>query len=133
MKWVFIIVSLFPGLACAEDQKFATHFAADAREVPAAVKTESKPASWSGAETGPVANLRVYAKEKSGAIWLGSNEGAARFDPTARHRWDRWQYFSGRRWLLDDNVLNIYPDEISGGRKVWVRTKTGVLPREQCC
>src|SRR4030095_13449541 len=125
MKWVFTIVTLFPGLICAENQKFATHFAPDAREVPAAVKAESSPTSWSG-EAGPVANLRVYAKEKSGAIWLGSNEGAARFDAKARHHWDRWQYFYGRRWLLDDSVLNIYPDETSGGRKVWVRTKTGV-------
>jgi len=126
MKWILIIVSLFQGLACAENQKFATRFAPDAREIPAAVKTESTPASWSGDEAGPVANLRVYAKEKSGAIWLGSNEGAARFDAKARHRWDRWQYFYGRRWLLDDSVLNIYPDETGAHRKVWVRTKTGV-------
>src|SRR5262249_33615202 len=54
------------------------------------------------------------------------DEGAARFDPHAKSRWDRWQYFQGRRWLTDDVVRNIWVDESGGPRKVWIRTDKGV-------
>src|SRR5207248_1364691 len=61
-----------------------------------------------------------------GAVWLGGDQGAARFDSKAQSRWDRWQYFHGRRWLLDNQVRNITVQEGEKSRKVWVRTATGV-------
>lgn len=128
MKRIIAILCLYPSLlaSAAETQKFASHLKLDAAKVPATVRQEATPQSWENKERGPVAGLKVFAKEKSGALWLGSDQGAARFDPTGRHRWDRWQYFYGRRWLLDNEVKNIYVEESGADRKVWVRTKTGV-------
>src|SRR6185295_5911575 len=128
MKRLVAILTLLPSLmaSAVEMQKFASHFALQASGVPTAVKQEAKPQPWDGKERGPVAGLKVYAKEKSGAVWLGSEQGAARFDPKNSFRWDRWQYFYGRRWLLDNEVKNIVVDETGSGRKVWIRTKTGI-------
>ncbi len=128
MKRLIAILCLCPSLlaAAADTQKFAAHFRLDAAEVPAAVRQEARPQAWENKESGPVAGLKSYGKEKSGAVWLGSDQGAARFDPNSSFRWDRWQYFYGRRWLLDNEVKNIYVEETGPGRKVWVRTKTGV-------
>jgi hypothetical protein len=81
---------------------------------------------WAGAEPGPVPGLREFAREKSGAIWLGSTNGAARFDPKAKHRWDRWQYFWGKRWLPDNDVRNIVVEEGDPTRNVWIRTQTAI-------
>lgn len=110
----------------AQTQKFVTHFAAEAIDVPFPVRQQATAEPWRGQEMGPVFGLKIFAKEKSGAVWLGSNEGAARYDSKAKHRWDRWQYFNGRRWLLDNDVQNIYVDESSRARKVWIRTRGGV-------
>jgi hypothetical protein len=110
----------------AQTQKFASRFALDATNVPPAARNEASGRPWSGAEPGPVLNLREFAREKSGAIWLGSRNGAARFDPRAKHRWDRWQYFGGQRWLPDDDVRNIVVEERGDARLVWVRTQTGI-------
>ena len=109
----------------AQTQKFATQFAEAAAEVPQLVRQEAKPSAWDGAEPGPVKGMKVFARERSGAVWLGSDQGAARFDEFAKHRWDRWQYFAGRRWLRDDEVRNIWVDEAAPHRQVWVRTRTG--------
>ena len=49
-----------------------------------------------------------------------------RFDRKAEHRWDRWQYTRGRRWLQDNQVQNIYIQEKGDVREVWIRTKTGM-------
>src|SRR2546423_8528481 len=118
------MVSVCPGLA--QWQKFASHFPLDAPDVPADVRAESQRPVWQNAERGPVDDLRVLAREKSGAVWLGGDQGAARFDSKAQSRWDRWQYFHGRRWLLDNQVRNITVQEGEKSRKVWVRTATGV-------
>jgi hypothetical protein len=126
MKRIVLFLGLALTTASAQTQKFATHFAADAIEVPFPVRQQSKGEPWMGKESGPVAGLKVFAKEKTGALWLGSDQGAARFDSRARHRWDRWQYFYGRRWLLDNDVQNIWVDESAPGRKIWLRTRTGV-------
>jgi hypothetical protein len=107
-------------------QKLATHFAQSADSVPFPVRQEAKAEPWQHAERGPVPGLKVFAREKSGAVWLGSEQGAARFAAKAKHRWDRWQYFWGRRWLLDNDVKNIWVDESAAVRKVWIRTRTGV-------
>jgi hypothetical protein len=112
--------------AAAQTQKFASHFPLDAPEVPAGVRAAAEGAPWQGPERGPVEGLKLYAREKSGAVWLGGNQGAARFDPRAEFRWDRWQYFYGRRWLLDNQVRNIDVDEGRESRRVWIRTDKGV-------
>ncbi len=57
-----------------------------------------------------------------GAVWLSTSTGLKRFDPTGTRR-DRWQFFSGQRWLPDDNVLELAPDNQGG---IWVRTATGI-------
>ena len=123
-----ILAFLFPCVARAQTQKFATHFDATASQPPAAVKAQPHLKPWPGNQhdPGPVKNLLLYATEKSGALWLGSEQGAARFDPKARHRWDRWQYFHGRRWLQDNQVRNIHVEESGPVRKTWIRTATGV-------
>jgi hypothetical protein len=132
---IFALV-LFGLALAAEDgraqmQKFAVQYAFESPDVPAAVRREAPGEPWTAAEAGPVPGLKLFAREKSGAVWLGSGQGAARFDPAARHRWDRWQYFQGRRWLRDDDVRNIVVEETSAGRKaaarrVWLRTATGI-------
>jgi hypothetical protein len=112
--------------AFAQTQKFATHYALDSPAVPAAVRSENPGEPWTGTEAGPVPGLKLFAREKSGALWLGSTQGVARFDRGAAHRWDRWQYFFGQRWLADNDVQNIWVDDSARDRKVWVRTVTGV-------
>src|SRR2546425_12445350 len=79
----------------AQTQKFASHFPLDAPGVPAEVRADARGTLWQNAERGPVEGLRVFALEKSGAVWLGGDQGAARFDPKAGFRWDRWQYYHG--------------------------------------
>lgn len=112
--------------ASAAQQKFATHYALDAREVPPQVRRETAGERWTGREAGPVPGLRLFARERSGAVWLGGEQGAARFDARAKHPWDRWHYFFGRRWLKDNAVQNIWVEETGAHRKAWVRTKTAV-------
>src|SRR4030095_10516578 len=122
---VFILL-LFTTSLVAQTQKFATRFALDATNIPAALMQTVEAKPWIHAERGPVNGLREFAREKSGAVWLGSANGAARFDPKAKHRWDRWQYFWGNRWLTDNDVRNIVVEQRDGTRKVWIRTQTGV-------
>ena len=121
------ILLLLPLLASAQTQKFASHFPFEATNVPAAVKAIADGKPWLGRERGPVEGMMWFAQEKSGAVWLGGDQGAARFDRKASHPWDRWQYFHGRRWLADNSVQNIRVIESNGGtRQVWIRTKSGV-------
>ena len=107
-------------------QKFATQYSFEAKEVPPAARVVHSGKPWLGKERGPVEGLMIFAEEKSGAVWLGGDQGAARFDPKAKPRWERWQYFAGRRWLPDDSVQNIIVEKTAPGRSVWVRTRTGV-------
>ena len=107
-------------------QKFASQYPIEAAVVPERVRQEPVTEPWDGGEQAPVEGMKIFAREKDGAIWLGSGKGAARFDPRAEHRWDRWQYFAGRRWLADDDVRNILVLERDGVRNVWIRTATGV-------
>ena len=120
------LLLLSASLGFGQTQKFARSFAPDAPEVPAQVRAEARSAPWQNRELGPVRGLQVFAREKSGAVWLGSEQGAARFDGRAKFRWDRWQYFCGRRWLLDNKVGNILVEERGGIKKVWIRTDQGV-------
>jgi len=114
------------GCGLAQTQKIATHYPLDSPEIPREVRAEAHTELWQNVERGPVGGLRLFAREKSGAVWLGGDQGAARFDAKAYFRWERWQYFYGRRWLLDDQIRNIHLDESGPGLKVWIRTRTGV-------
>jgi len=111
-------------------QKIATQYASGDARVPAEVKGDADGTPWTGAEKGPVNGLRLLARESNGAIWLGSSQGAARFDASAHHRWERWQYFAGRRWLPDDDVRRIWVDAAARWPSVWVRTGSGVAHLE---
>jgi hypothetical protein len=112
--------------AQAQTQKFASKYELNSPAVPAEVRAAASGKTWQNPDHGPVEGLKWFAEEKSGAVWLGSNQGAARFDPSATNRWDRWQYFYGRRWLKDIEVKNIWVDETTPTRKVWIRNRTGV-------
>ncbi len=122
---IFIFGLLAHNFAQAQTQKFAAQFSLEATNVPAEARAIRDGRPWLGKERGPVEGLMVFAQEKSGAVWLGGDQGAARFDRKASHPWDRWQYFHGRRWLQDNSVQNIVIQEAGIVRKVWVRTKTG--------
>ncbi len=52
----------------------------------------------------------------------GTTHGVTRFDPKAPAR-DRNQYFAGKRYLPDDEVLQLAADRAAD---MWVRTRTGV-------
>ena len=121
---VILLSCAASALSAAPTQKFSVQYSLSHPAVPAAVKETPASQEWKG--KGPVPGLRQFAREKSGAVWLGSDDGAARFDPNGSHRWDRWQYFYGRRWLADNAVRNIVVEESSDVRKVWVRTTNGV-------
>ncbi len=121
--WLFGLTALS---AIGQTQKFATQYSLDSDAIPAAVRQPGRNAPWRGTEPGPVADLKVFTREHPGVLWMGGSEGAARFDPGAEHRWDRWQYFHGRRWLPDNHVQDIYLEELAPHRRVWIRTRTGV-------
>jgi hypothetical protein len=119
-------LALLPLLAGAATQPFVTHYAFDAPEVPSTVKAIVDGKPWLDRERGPVEGLMIFAKEKSGALWLGNDQGAARFSRKASYPWDRWRYFYGRRWLQDNSVQNIVTELAGPSRRVWIRTKSGV-------
>lgn len=113
-------------LSWSQTQKVVQQFSVKAKQIPRALLQTPKPTPWQGSESGPVANLQVFARESSGAVWLGSDQGAARFDPSVGDPWDRWHYFYGKRWLPDNEIVNIYIAQETPERQVWIRTKTGV-------
>jgi hypothetical protein len=78
-------------------QKFSTFYALDAPAVPARLR---------------VAGVSAVATD--GAIWRTDGVGLRR---------DGKEYFSGKRYLPDDDVLNLLPDQAAG---IWARTRTGV-------
>jgi hypothetical protein len=130
-RWLgrlILVTNLFLFLVngTAQTQKVVQNFSLQAIEVPFPVREQGRGGPWLNIERGPVEGLQILAREKSGVVWLGGTQGAARFDARAKHSWDRWQYFFGRRWLPDNEVQNIWVDEAGDSRKVWLRTKTGV-------
>lgn len=108
------------------EQKIVTHFALNSGKMPSNVLKEPVTSKWTSAERGPVGGLKEFARSNSDVVWLGGDEGAARFDPQAVHRWARWQYFWGRRWLPDNQIQNIWVDDTATSETVWLRTKLGV-------
>lgn len=98
----------------ASPQKVVTCFPLDTTNAPAALRAPAVPA--------PVGGISATARATDGAVWLGTTQGLTRLD-FAAPAVDRWQYFAGRRYLPDDAVQQVVPDDAGG---VWVRTQTGV-------
>ncbi len=70
----------------------------------------------------PVVEARAReARAADGAVWTATAKGVWRRDSKAAPR-DRVQYFAGRRYLPDGEILGLAPDR-SGG--MWVRTSKG--------
>lgn len=89
--------------------------------VPAAL---SQPAGWAIPQARaeklrgrPIHKVTCAVKGQDDSLWLCSSQGLL-------HRWrdGSWEYLAGKRYLHDDNVLNVLP----GAGQVWVRTVTGV-------
>jgi ligand-binding sensor domain-containing protein len=98
----------------AYPQKFATFRQASDAAVPDTLKrAPSAP---------PSGDANCAATTADGALWLGTRAGLTRIDH-ATDPLDRKQYFAGRGYLPDDDVLNLVPDDSPG---VWARTSTGV-------
>ena len=95
-------------------QKFRTFYNLSDAAVPAGLRSNSVPL--------PAGNITVAARSTDGALWLGTTQGLMRVDFSAPVR-DQRQYLSGRRYLPDDVVEQLLPDEHNG---VWVRSRTGV-------
>jgi len=82
--------------------------------VPASLRSNSIPL--------PVGNITAATRATDGAVWLATTQGVMRLDFSATER-DRRQYFAGQRYLPDDQVAQLLPDEHGG---IWARTRTGV-------
>jgi len=132
-NWFYLPLWLWMGLAGVHAapgtfQKVVTQYPLDSTNVPGAIKPIVNGKPWLVKERGPVEGLIWFAQTKSGVVWLGGDQGAARFDAKAGHPWDRWQYFAGRRWLQDDAVQNIVVQERAAGlgEIAWIRTRQGI-------
>jgi hypothetical protein len=95
-------------------QKFRTFYSFDDPHVPAALKQPAPPL--------PVGDVTALAVASDGAVWYGTAQGLTRVDTRADER-DRNQYFAGKRYLPDDEIVQLAADRAAG---MWVRTKTGV-------
>ena len=104
MAFVLLILAALM-LGAQPLQKFRTFFPADSAAAPAALRTGSSKSTTAS----------------DGAIWTIAERGVVRTDPKAPPE-DRVQYINGQRYLPEDEVAAIAPDESHG---VWVRTKTG--------
>jgi hypothetical protein len=107
------VASAQPVRLAATPQKFRTFYSLDDSAVPATLKQTVPPH--------PVA-IDAMCVAADGAVWYGARQGVVRYQPRAAPR-DRVQYFAGKRYLPDDEVLHIVADSSAG---VWVRTKSGV-------
>jgi hypothetical protein len=125
-KLILILMALVSGAQAEYLQKFASKYSLDDRSLPAALTNAAAPLKIETPPEAPLPNMRIFAREKTGALWLGSSEGAARIDIAAIDPWERCHYFSGPRWLPDNKVQNIIVEEFPVGRKGWIRTETGV-------
>jgi hypothetical protein len=109
----------FPWPLRASPQKFRTFYRLEDPAVPAELrKTAVRP---------PLAGVNALCVGSDGAFWYGSAQGLTRYDPKAEEP-DRFEYFAGKRYLPDDEVLHLVPDPSAG---VWVRTTTGVAHLER--
>ena len=95
-------------------QKVRTFYSPTDAVVPTALRSNSVPL--------PVGNITATARGSDGALWLGTTQGLIRLDFSAPER-DRHQYLGGLRYLPDDDVEQLAPDDRGG---IWVRTRSGV-------
>ena len=122
----FLLVTVATGQPADFLQKTVTQYELSDTNVPPALREPASTSAWTHWDKGPVEGLKEYATTRNGIVWLGSDRGAARFDPQATHLWDRWQYFAGKRWLPDDEIQHIYVDPEGSHETVWIRTRLGV-------
>jgi hypothetical protein len=94
-------------------QKVRTFHSLEDPRVPARLKQAP------GTATG---EITVAATASDGARWEGTQHGLFRLDARAAPA-DQRQYMAGRRYLPDDEVLQLVPDSAAG---MWVRTRTGI-------
>jgi hypothetical protein len=73
------------------------------------------------APASPVGGWNDIAVAADGAVWIATSEGLVRYQARAASA-DRVQYFAGKRYLPDDDVLRVVP----AGTGVWARTRTGI-------
>ncbi len=119
LSGVLLVATLFP-------QRLVEFFAPDDNRLPAAVRQALARPQAAPVPAGlrpPVEEVTGVVKARDGWFWLGSNAGAMRCRPNL----PRCDYFAGRRYLPDDEVLGIYPES---ARLVWIRTRTGVARLE---
>ncbi|MEO6966401.1 MAG: hypothetical protein ABI076_10985, partial [Acidobacteriaceae bacterium] len=57
-----------------------------------------------------------------GKLWLATPEGLVLFVPSAALQNRRWYYFWGKRYLKDNQVLQV----VAGKNEAWIRTKAGI-------
>ena len=95
-------------------QKIRTSYKTNDAAVPPSLRSNSIPL--------PVGNIVAAIKASDGALWLGTTQGLMRLDFSAMSR-DQRQYFAGQRYLPDDAVEQLLPDDHAG---IWARTHTGV-------
>ena len=93
-------------------QKVVEKFQPDSAEVPARPKANPLPNG----------TARCWCYSKDGALWMGSDRGVLRMAQEEYAR-DNVQYFNAPRYLKDNVVAAITPDDANG---VWVWTETGV-------
>jgi hypothetical protein len=96
-------------------QKIRTSYKLDDPNVPSGLRSNTSPL--------PVGGITSWAVASDGSIWLGTTQGLMRVSASGLPS-DRSQYFSGRRYLADDNVQQIVSDDRAG---VWVRTSNGIV------
>src|ERR1051326_3936166 len=103
-----------PVQLAAYPQKVRTFYGLNDTNVPAGLHSNAVPL--------PLAGITVAVRASDGATWLGTTQGLMRLDFASVDR-DQRQYLAGLRYLPDDYVHQMLPDEHAG---VWVRTRTGV-------
>jgi len=108
------LAAVEPVQLTAYPQKLRTFYSLTDTAVPAALRSNSVSL--------PVGRITSAIRATDGALWLGTTQGLMRVDFSAA-QWDQRQYLAGRRYLPDDTIEQVVPDEHNG---VWVRTRTGV-------
>lgn len=95
-------------------QKVRTFYKLTDAAVPVGLRSNPAPS--------PLGDFTATVRATDGALWQGTTQGLWRVDAAAQER-DRRQYFAGQRYLPDDQVVQLLPDEHGG---IWARTRTGV-------
>ena len=75
----------------------------------------------------PSTAIRALTQAPGGATWMATSDGVIRYHSREKPN-NQVQYFSGRRYLPDDDVLALWADPRPPApvvERVWVRTRTG--------